>query len=435
MSKYSGISVCWFRRDLRLDDQAALFHALTGPFPVLPLFIFDDNILNQLDNKADKRVDLIHQMLENLHMNLKLNGSGMMIRKGNPAEIFYSLISAFNIRGVYTNHDYEPYAIQRDDEISNLLQSHNIPFYTFKDQVIFEKNEILKPDNQPYTIFTPYAKKWKEKLNSSVLKNYPSEKYQENFLKNSDDNFYGLIETEFPGTGVKFESPVIQHNIIENYEETRNFPAIAGTSQLSYHLRFGTISIRKVVKSAMEINESWLNELIWREFFMMILWHYPGVAKQAFKKKYEEIRWRYDESEFRKWSEGKTGYALVDAGMRELNETGMMHNRIRMIATNFFTKIMLHDWRIGEAYFASRLLDYDLSANNGNWQWSAGCGCDAAPYFRIFNPDEQIRKFDPEHKYIKRWIPEWGSPDYPEKMSDYKTCRTRALEEFKRIFQ
>jgi deoxyribodipyrimidine photo-lyase len=424
------IVICWFRRDLRLEDQAALFHALKSGYPVLPLFIFDDNILNKLSSKNDRRVSLIYRILEKMHIELRKTGSGIYLKKGNPVEVFRNLIKEFHIQAVYTTSDYEPYAISRDTEIEKLLLENQIIFYSLKDQVIFEKNDIQKSDNQPYTVFTPYAAKWKQKISASSINHFPSEEILNNCIKKDGTDFFSIESIGFQSVPIIYEEPLVNLPIIRQYDKTRDFPGIEGTSKLSLHLRFGTISIRKLVGIAMRHNETWLNELIWREFFMMILWHFPKVVNHAFKQKYEKIPMRFDESEFNKWCEGKTGFPIVDAGMRELNETGFMHNRVRMITANFLTKLMLHDWRLGEAYFSEKLMDYDLSANNGNWQWSAGCGCDAAPYFRIFNPDEQIRKFDPEKKYIQKWITELDSPDYLP-MLDYKTCRERALFVYK----
>jgi len=436
MTEKQKIVICWFRRDLRLNDQTALFHALKSGFPVLPLFIFDDDILGKLHSKQDRRVSFIYKSLEKLHVELRKYDSGMIVKKGNVVQVFKDLMAEYQIHAVYTNNDYEPYARQRDSRIYQLLKDNLIEFHSFKDQVIFEKVDILKADLTPYTVYTPYAVKWKANLSENNLLSVPSEELLNNCLKVSGNDFFDFAETGFDLTTKIFDekvldiNPVLNINIVNQYHQTRDFPYLKGTTTMSTHLRFGTISIRKLVKIALSQNETWLNELIWREFFMMILWHFPQVENGPFKKKYKAIPWRFDEIEFQSWCEGKTGFPIVDAGMRELNETGLMHNRVRMITANFLTKLMLHDWRLGEAYFAEKLLDYDLAANNGNWQWSAGCGCDAAPYFRIFNPDEQIRKFDPDQKYIQQWVAEINSPDYMP-MLDYKTNRESALTFYK----
>src|SRR5690606_1162321 len=294
--------------------------------------------------------------------------------------------------------DYEPYAIERDTQIHDFLQQKNISFITFKDQVIFEKSEVMKPDGTPYTVFTPYSKKWKQKYLSNKPSFLASENYLYNFLQNVTYPFPSLSAIGFEDAGMNIPELDIGVGTIKNYNETRNIPVL-GTSFVGIHLRFGTVSIRHMVELANKLNEQWLNELIWREFFMMILFHFPHVANQSFRKKYDHIQWRNNEAEFELWCKGETGYPIVDAGMRQLNETGWMHNRVRLVVASFLTKHLLIDWRWGEAYFAEKLLDYELASNNGNWQWAAGSGCDAAPYFRIFNPAEQTRKFDPELKY------------------------------------
>jgi len=430
MSKInSGVAVFWFRRDLRLEDNIGLFHALKSGYPVLPLFIFDTDILSHLDDKADRRVDFIHQALLEINVRLASMGSSICVKIGNPLLVFEQLTQEFDIRTVFTNRDYEPYALKRDYSIEKLLNGKNIKFLTFKDQVIYEWNEVLKNNGEPYTVFTPYSKIWKQKLSELAYQRYYSENEQ-NYLQFSA-HLPDLEEIGFLKTDLTFSAPLIDENIVRNYEQTRNFPAIHGSTELSVHLRFGTVSIRKLVKLALELNESWLNELIWREFFISILMHFPYVEKGAFKKKYDEIQWRNNETEFAHWCEGSTGYPIVDAGMRQLNQTGWMHNRVRMIVASFLTKHLLIDWRWGEAYFAQKLIDYDLSANNGNWQWAAGCGCDAAPYFRIFNPAEQTKKFDPELIYIRKWVEELDTFDYPEPIVEHVFARNRALEIYK----
>jgi deoxyribodipyrimidine photo-lyase len=428
-----GISVCWLRRDLRLHDNAALFHALQSGFPVLPVFIFDDAILNQLDDKADKRVDLIYQMLENIQQKLQTSEASIRIFHGSVKQAFETLTSEYDLKKVFCNRDYEPYALQRDAEIRDFLNSKNIEFHSYKDQVIFEWNEVLKADGTPYTVFTPYSRVWKKQLSEIQIPVYPTEKYFAGFYK-SDKKFQfpKLEEIGFQKTGVQFQEPKTEIHIIENYHLTRDTPSLeTGTTGLSLHLRFGTVNVRELVKIAKVSNETWLNELIWREFFMSILMHFPHVAHGAFKKQYDAIAWRNNEDEFLRWCNGTTGFPIVDAGMRQLNETGLMHNRVRMITASFLVKDLLIDWRWGEAYFASKLFDYDLSANNGNWQWAAGCGCDAAPYFRIFNPAEQTKRYDPELKYIRRWVPEINEFGYPAPIVDHSMARERTLKAFK----
>ena len=416
------------RRDLRITDNAALFHALKENKGVLIVFIFDTEILDKLEETTDRRVEFIHQSLQLLKEELEQLGSSMLVLQGDPKELFKKI----NAGAVYTNHDYEPYARVRDDNVRRILENRGIPFKTFKDQVIFDRDEILKDDNTPYTVFTPYSKKWKSKLAELYTRSYPTEKYFEHFSKIKPLPFPSLEEIGFQPTGSLFAERVIRKSIIAQYDKQRNFPSIQGTTRLSVHLRFGTISIRKLVQLAIKTNESWLNELIWREFYQMILWHFPHVETRAFKPAYDKIEWRNDADEFEAWCQGRTGYPIVDAGMRELNATGFMHNRVRMITASFLTKHLLIDWRWGEAYFAKKLLDFDLASNNGGWQWAAGSGCDAAPYFRIFNPEIQTKKFDPQMKYIKKWLPEYGSKKYPQPIVDHKFARERALGVYKR---
>ena len=431
MSKInSSVAVFWFRRDLRLEDNAGLFHALKSGYPVLPLFIFDTDILSQLDDKHDKRIDFIHQVLENIQNALTGFGSSLLVKIGAPHAVFEELTAEFDVKEVFTNRDYEPYALKRDDFIGRFLNNKNIEFQTFKDQVIFEWDEVLKGNGEPYTIFTPYSKIWKQQLSEFNFQSYKSENVG-NYVQFSSQ-IPELKEIGFLKTDFTFSAPVIDESIIFNYDQTRNFPAIKGSTGLSVHLRFGTVSIRKLVELALKTNEIWLNELIWREFFMSILMHFPYVQHGAFKKQYDEIQWRNNESEFERWCQGETGYPIVDAGMRQLNETGWMHNRVRMVVASFLTKHLLIDWRWGEAYFAQKLLDYDLSANNGNWQWAAGCGCDAAPYFRVFNPAEQTKKFDPELIYIRKWVKEFDTFDYPKPIVEHVFARNRALKIYKK---
>jgi deoxyribodipyrimidine photo-lyase len=425
------ISIFWFRRDLRLEDNHGLYQALKSKLPVLCVFIFDKNILGTLSDKSDRRVSFIHQTLTKLNAELIKKGSTLYVLHEEPLKAFEKICSSFDVKEVFANHDYEPYAIKRDKNISEFLQTKKILMHTFKDQVIFEKSEVLKQDGTPYTIFTPYSKIWKQKLSENKLVNYASETLLNNLFKTEPFHFPSINEIGFNKLVSEMFLINIDKQIISHYDKTRNIPSINGTSKLSVHLRFGTISIRQLVSIASQLNEQWLNELIWREFFMMILFHFPNVVKKCFKIKYENINWRNNETEFEIWCKGKTGYAIVDAGMRELNETGFMHNRVRMIVASFLTKHLLIDWRWGEAYFAEKLLDYELSSNNGNWQWAAGCGCDAAPYFRIFSPEEQTKKFDPELKYIKKWIQDY-KPEYLPAIVENSFARKRAIETYKK---
>lgn len=422
------INIFWFRRDLRLQDNTALNVALQSDQKVLPIFIFDIEILDQLENKYDRRVDYIHQALEGINEELKNYQSGIKTYIGKPSEVFKEIIKEFDIETVFCNRDYEPQAIKRDKEIYDFLQKNNVEFKGFKDQVIFEKNEIVKNDGLPYTVYTPFSKKWKEKFHQNDI--HSTQTHFENFYSFKAKNIHSLKEIGFEKTDMIFVEPVLDKKIIESYDRNRDFPALNQTTRLGIALRFGAISVRRCVKYASEHNETWLNELIWREFFMQILYHFPKVVTKCFKEKYENIQWRNNEDEFKLWCEGKTGYPIVDAGMRQLNETGFMHNRVRMVVASFLTKHLLIDWRWGEAYFAEKLLDYELSANNGNWQWAAGCGCDAAPYFRIFNPSEQTKKFDKDLKYITQWNPEKHAVKTP--IVEHSFARNRALEVYKK---
>ena len=424
------ISIFWFRRDLRLKDNHGLYRALESGKKVLPIFIFDEDILDLLENKSDKRVDFIVQALQTLNSFLKSKNKGIKIFKGKPLEIYKKLTENYEIEAVYSNEDYEPYAIKRDQEIADFLASKNINFHQFKDQVIFHKDEIVKADKKPYTVYTPYSKLWLNEFQKVDLQGFPSEKKLDNLLDIPFEELK-IEDIGFQKTDLAFEVPEADLHIIKTYEETRNFPAVKGTTQLGVHLRFGTISVRKLAKIAKENNLTFLKELIWREFFMQILYHFPKVVNHSFKSKYDAIPWENNPEFLEKWKAGKTGFPIVDAGMRELNTTGFMHNRVRMITASFLIKHLLTDWRIGEAYFAEKLMDYDLSANNGNWQWCASSGCDAAPYFRIFNPDEQQKKFDPDFKYIKKWIPEFGTKYYPKPIVEHKKAREKVLKVYK----
>lgn len=424
------VNIFWFRRDLRLHDNAGLYHALKSNNPVLPIFIFDRNILDDLEDRRDRRVEFIHKALEEMQRQLIKIGSSLDTRYGTPADIYKELLSEFRIEKVFTNHDYEPYAKKRDKEISEILRLRNISFQAFKDQVIFEKSEIVKDDANPYTVFTPYTKKWKSVLNDFYLSSYPNKKYSSNFYKQAVRELPSLRSMNFRTTDEPFPQKNWNDEIIRKYKEQRDFPAIEGTSRLSVHLRFGTISIRELAREAMSLNETFLQELIWRDFYQMILWNFPYLEGRAFKPEYDKIHWRNNEKEFNAWCEGVTGYPIVDAGMRQLNATGYMHNRVRMIAASFLTKHLLIDWRWGEAYFAKKLLDFDLAANNGGWQWAAGSGCDAAPYFRIFNPDLQVKKFDPYLRYIRKWVQEFEELTYTRPIVEHDFARKRCLEAY-----
>lgn len=432
MNSKEEVTVFWFRRDLRLKDNAGLYYALKENRNILPVFIFDTEILDQLENKKDQRVEFIWFAVAQLKKELEETGSSLLILHDTPPVAFEKLLTTYNIRNVYTNQDYEPAAIKRDKHIQELLQKKQIGFKPFKDQVIFEKNEVTKDDGSPYTVFTPYMRKWKNTLTDFYLKAYPTKKYFSHFLKVAPFSFPALKKIGFESTGLQFTRPVIDRKKISVYDKQRDYPAIAGTTHLGVHLRFGTISIRQLVTTAIELNETWLSELIWREFFMNILFHFPYVVKGPFKKQYDAIQWRNHEKEFRAWCNGQTGYPIVDAGMRELNTTGFMHNRVRMITASFLTKHLLIDWRWGEAYFAEKLLDYDLAANNGGWQWAASCGCDAVPYFRIFNPAEQTKRFDPKLEYIKKWVPELEELNYPSPIVEHTFARERVLAAYKK---
>lgn len=430
----------WFRRDLRLDDNAGLFHALKSGSKVIPVFIFDSNILDKLDEKNDARVTFLYNTIVNLKSDLNDLGSDLLVKYGKPDEVWKALIEAYQPVAVFTNHDYESYAISRDAAIKSLLQQHGIEFSSFKDHVIFEKYEVVKDDGKPYTIFTPYKRKWLQKLGENVtditssyyLKAFPSRKYiQALFRPGALSEMISMDMLGFQRSTIEAPDNQVTTAIIRSYHENRNFPAINGTSRLGVHFRFGTISIREKARKAISLSETYLSELIWRDFYSMILFHFPHVEKSAFRPEYDRINWRNDEKEFKAWCEGKTGYPIVDAGMRELSATGYMHNRVRMITASFLTKHLLIDWRWGEAWFAKKLLDFDLASNNGGWQWAAGCGTDAAPYFRIFSPDAQTDKFDKDKVYIKKWIPEYGSPAYPKPIVDHKIARERCLEVYK----
>jgi deoxyribodipyrimidine photo-lyase len=431
-----AVNIFWFRRDLRLDDNVGFYNALKSEHPVLPIFIFDEDILEKLP-KEDARLNFIYDTLQDMRAILeKKHGSSIAMLHGNPSAIFEKLISEYSIHTVFTNRDYEPYATERDDKIQALLSSNGIHFDTFKDQVIFEKDEVVKKDGLPYKVYTPFMKVWKEQFKTYNLDFYYTSSFLENLIQNTELPNLNLSDIGFKAAKQKIKKHTVTPKLIQTYEETRNFPALDSTSRLGPHLRFGTVSVRKMMEKAIsEKNEIFWQELIWREFFMQILWHFPYTSKNSFKPKYDRIEWRNNEAEFDKWCQGETGYPLVDAGMRQLNETGFMHNRIRMLVGSFLCKHLLIDWRWGEAYFAKKLHDYEMASNIGNWQWVAGSGVDAAPYFRIFNPTTQIKKFDKDLAYIKKWVPNFQELTYAKEMVDHKEARERCLSTYKEALQ
>jgi len=422
------INVFWFRRDLRIDDNTALWQALNSGLPVLPIFIFDTNIIHEL-SVDDARISFIYKRLSAVDQKFKQLGSSLKIYKSNPIEAFSKLVNDYDVQSVYSNRDYEPYALERDRNIELLMVENGVQFFQFKDQVIFEKDEILKSNQEPYTIYTPYKNQWLKQFTDKLIEIKPIEPLLKN-LHQFSVVFPTIDQLGFRISDIK----VRDFNLdgLATYSQTRDIPSIDGTSFLGPHLRFGTIGIRQLISQLKESDSVFMSELIWREFFMQIMAHFPRIVAENFKIKYNKINWRNNEAEFEKWCKGQTGYPLVDAGMRQLNETGNMHNRVRMVVASFLCKHLLIDWRWGEAYFANKLIDYELSANNGNWQWAAGCGCDAAPYFRVFNPTEQTKRFDPELKYIRRWVKELDSFDYPESIVEHSFARNRALEVYKR---
>lgn len=426
------LNIFWFRRDLRLDDNVGFYNALKSDKAVLPIFIFDKEILNELP-EDDARVTFIFDTLQKMRKTLQdERDSSIAMFYSTPKEVFKQLVEDYDIDTVFTNHDYEPYAKTRDTEIEELLEKNNINFKTFKDQVIFEKDEVVKQDGDPYVVYTPYMRTWKENFKNYDLNIYYTNEYLDNLVKNTQLPNVSLSDMGFKTSSQKIADYTVTPTLIQEYEDKRNFPAKDATSKLGPHLRFGTVSVRKMVKKAIaEKNEIFWQELIWREFFMQILWHYPKTQTKAFKSKYDNIKWRNNKEEFEAWKTGNTGYPLVDAGMCELNETGFMHNRVRMLVGSFLCKHLLIDWRWGEAYFAEKLHDYEMASNVGNWQWVAGSGVDAAPYFRIFNPTTQIDKFDKDHKYIKKWVPEYQELTYAQPIVDHKAARERCLKVYK----
>lgn len=426
----SQTSAFWFRRDLRLDDNVGLFHALTSGNPVIPVFIFDKHILDELPTN-DGRVEFIHNTLQGMQEELAALGSTLVVRYGHPETIWPDLIAEYKLSAVFTNHDYEPYATTRDDKMREICAAQGAVFHTYKDQVIFEKEEILSKSDKPYTVFTPYSRTWRASLTPAHLADVGTEQHFGQFWQHSPVEMPALASMGFEPSGLEFPPRIPDKEIIKVYDEKRNFPAQNGTTRIGVHLRFGTMSIRKLARVAQRLNDTYLNELIWREFYMQILWNFPHVVTRPFRPQYEAIKWVNNEADFEAWKKGETGYPMVDAGMRELNQTGYMHNRVRMVVASFLTKHLLIDWRWGEAYFAEKLLDFELSSNNGGWQWASGTGTDAAPYFRIFNPESQFKKFDPQGKYVRKWVPEYGTPAYPDPVVDHKFARQRCLDTYK----
>lgn len=430
------INIFWFRRDLRLTDNAGLYQALSSGKKVLPIFIFDTEILDKLEDKKDKRVTFIYKAISEIREKLGSLKSTIDVRYGKPVNIFKQLVSDYEIESVFTNHDYEPYALKRDGEIKKLLSSSGISFHTFKDHVIFERLEVCKDDGTPYTVFTPYSKKWKATLKKSDYQPWITENKFDQFVKLKPLKLITLKEMGFEEVDMEFPSVEVKSELIKKYQQQRDFPSADGTSRMGVHLRFGTVSIRELVRQSMNLSETYLNELIWRDFYQMVLANFPRVGQGlTFKPEYESIPWRNNEKEFKRWCAGETGYPIVDAGMRELNETGFMHNRVRMIVASFLTKHLLIDWKWGEAYFADKLLDFDFASNNGGWQWAAGTGCDAAPYFRVFNPYLQTKKFDPDLKYIRKWVPELETMNYPAPIVEHEFARKRVLEVYSKALK
>ena len=421
------ISIHWFRRDLRLEDNTALHKALQSSNPVQCIFIFDSEILQDLD-PGDSRVSFIHKSLNKLNRDLSRYGSSIKIYLGSPVKVWKEIVEQFEIQEVFVNADYEPYALNRDQKVESLLQEHDVALHSYKDHVIFEKNQVLKADGTPYTVYTPYKNKWLEQFGKESHKPLTNSRFDN--LNASCFEIPALSEIGFELSTI--EVPDFDLSVLDEYAEYRDRPDMSGTSRIGPHLRFGTVSARQIINKLGSGHQVFLTELIWREFFIQILFHFPRVVDQNFKRKYDAVPWRNNQEDFKRWSEGRTGIPIVDAGMRELNETGFMHNRVRMIVASFLCKHLLIDWRWGEAYFAQKLLDYELASNNGNWQWAAGTGCDAAPYFRIFNPITQAKKFDPQSKYINRWLPDLKEGTYPSAMVDLKQARNRALEAYKK---
>lgn len=425
------VNIFWMRRDLRLDDNTALFHALKTRENVLPLFIFNTEILVRIANEFDYRVNFVYNTIQQLKNDLEKIGSTLYVAHGRPLEIFKGLIEKYHVCSVYCNRDYEPYSNHRDMEVERFLKMNRIEFITYKDHVLFEKDELVKKDGKPYTVFTPYKNCFIEKLNLDIVRANKTSIYFHNFFRTKPLSMPKIDSLGFSKVEISFPPKSLPLSLLKDYKVNRDFPARNGTSRLSLHLRYGTVSIRKITALAMLHSDIFLSELIWRNFYSQILWFFPQVSTRAFKPAYDNIRWENNQNHFQAWCDGLTGYPLVDAGMRELNQTGFMHNRVRMVTASFLCKHLLIDWRWGETYFANKLNDYDLASNNGGWQWAAGSGCDAAPYFRIFNPELQTQRFDSNYEYIREWVPEYGTDQYPDKIIDHVFARDRAILRYK----
>jgi len=422
-----GKAIFWLRRDLRLHDNAGLFHAMQSGLKVQCLFLFDYNISKNLPS-TDKRFAFIYQALEKIHEQLKSMGSSLLVKNGFPINVWKEMLQKGDVKSIFCNEDYEPNAIKRDTQVANLAKDYGVSFNAYQDHVICKKGDVLKADGTPYTVFTPYFNKWLTKVIIDELPNYPN--VTSDKLVKSNYEFPERQVLGFNGYS-NFPTDFSDFELLKNYAIKRDVPGVEGTSKIGAALRFGTISIRQATKLAHKYSDVWLKELVWREFFSQIMQHFPNTVKEPFKIKYRQLQWPLNEDALQRWIDGKTGYPIVDAGMRELRTTGWMHNRVRMIVASFLCKHLLQDYRLGEAYFAEKLIDFELSSNNGNWQWAAGCGCDAAPYFRVFNPTTQQQKFDPKFEYIKQWVPEFGTFDYPEPMVDHKQAREKAINFYK----
>jgi deoxyribodipyrimidine photo-lyase len=429
----------WFRRDLRLEDNKGLYYALQENLPLRGYFVFDTKILNLLEDKSDARVSFIHQQIDRIHSELSKQGSTLEVFHGTPEQAWGYWMQKYPIQHLFYNEDFEPYALQRDQTIDCMAAKQGIGIRKYLDHLIFYPSEVTKDDGKPYTVFTPYAKKWKKRWEDSFEKNpqnlyFPSQEHK-NYVQTASMPIPTLSSMGFTDSTISFPPISVPQSLIRNYQKERDFPAQNGTSKLGVHFRFGTISVREKARKTKGLSETFLNELIWREFYAQILFHYPRVVKESFRPIFDTIEWRNDPAEFKAWCEGMTGYPLVDAGMRELNATGFMHNRVRMITASFLTKHLLIDWRWGEAYFAKKLLDFELASNNGGWQWAAGSGTDAAPYFRIFNPEIQLKKFDAQRIYVKKFIPEFGTDKYPAPIVEHAMARDRCLAAYKKALQ
>ena len=424
-------SLVWFRRDLRDFDHAALYHALKSSPKVYCAFIFDTEILDQLTDKADRRVEFLWESVRELKAALQASGGDLLVRHAPASSAIPALASELGVAAVFSNHDYEPAAIERDRRVAEALEKQGIDFLQYKDQVIFEKDEVLTQAGRPFGVFTPYKNAWLKKLDDFHVRAYPVDRYLGHLAKPALDaglptleamgfRRTNLADMQLP-TGMAGGQRLFADFLdrIDRYKDARDFPAIKGPSYLSVHLRFGTVSIRHLARTAWQLGgkgaEGWLNELIWRDFYFNILHHHPRVAAgHSFKPEFERLPFPNDDRLFAAWCDGRTGYPLVDAAMRQINQTGWMHNRLRMVAASFLVKDLLIDWRRGEAYFADKLIDFDLSANNGGWQWAASTGCDAQPWFRIFNPVTQSERFDPQGKFIRKYVPELAACDDKE---------------------